>query len=139
LEALALPARELVGEDPEDRRGQFGVEGDHTRELTGQREDPLAVRHVWQGAAHQWAACSFMRLPAHEGQSRTLQDNGTTRGPRQRVHSSRTKPWPRSPQAVMARSWRSTKRGSGRWSSSQLRADLFNGNHEARTRQLLAA
>jgi hypothetical protein len=32
---FSLPARELVGEDPEDRRGQVGVEGDHTCELTG--------------------------------------------------------------------------------------------------------
>jgi len=50
--SFPLPARELVGEDPEDRRGQAGVEGDHARELTGQREDPLAIRHVWQDAVH---------------------------------------------------------------------------------------
>lgn len=50
--SFLLPARELVGEDPEDCRGQVAVEGDHTRELTGQREDPLAVRHVWQDVVH---------------------------------------------------------------------------------------
>ena len=32
---LALPARELVGEDPEDRRGELCVEADHAREFTG--------------------------------------------------------------------------------------------------------
>ena len=50
---FALPARELVGEDPEDGRRELGVESDHTRELTRQREDPLAVRCVWQNAVHQ--------------------------------------------------------------------------------------
>ena len=39
-----------------------------------------------------------MRLPAQDGQSLTLHEKGTTRGPRHDVHSSRTKPWPRSPQ-----------------------------------------
>ena len=63
---LALPSRELVGEDPEDGRGQVGVEGDHTRELTGQREDPLAVRHVWQDAVHQVGSL-LVHAPARAG------------------------------------------------------------------------
>jgi len=49
----SLPARELVGEDPEDGRGQVGVEGDDPRKLTGQREDPLAIGHVRQDSVHQ--------------------------------------------------------------------------------------
>jgi hypothetical protein len=65
---LALPARELVGEDPEDRRGDLCVEGDHARELTGQREDPLAVRYLWQNAAHQ-VRCLLVHAPARAGRA----------------------------------------------------------------------
>ena len=76
----SLPARELVGKDPEDGRGQVGVEGDDPRKLTGHcqdmigslgrafaphtagarrppkqtfQQDPLAIRHVRQHAVDQ--------------------------------------------------------------------------------------
>jgi len=57
---LALPARELVGEGPEDRRGQVGIEGDHTGELTRESEDPLAVTCVWQNAGDTFLANAIL-------------------------------------------------------------------------------
>ncbi len=65
---LALPARELVGEDPDDRRGELCVEGDRARGLTGQRKDPLAVRYLWPNAVHQ-ARRLLVHAPARAGRA----------------------------------------------------------------------
>ena len=65
---LALPAREFVGEDPEDRCRELSVEGDHARELSGEREDPLAVRYLWQNAIHQVRRL-LVHAPARAGRA----------------------------------------------------------------------
>jgi hypothetical protein len=50
---MACQRADLVGERPEHGRGQDGVEGDHARELTRQREDPLSVGHARQNSVRQ--------------------------------------------------------------------------------------